>query len=353
MTTAAPERPERICLIKPSALGDVVTAVPVLRALRRRWPKAHIAWLVRDTFAPLIADDPDLDEVIPFNRRLLGRFWRGGAGLGEVRRLRGQLRQGRFDWAIDLQGLARSGYFAKWTAAPLRIGFVDARELAWRHYTIRVPVAAEDHTIDRNAAVAAALGVAVRSDDLRLHVGDDARGRWRRAAAEAGLPPEGFFALTAATTWTTKQYPLRHWISVARRLAATAPVALLGTAADEPFCKAVAEGAGAGVVNAAGRTDLPSLVAALEAAGAVVCCDSAAKFIAAAVGTPCLTLIGPTRAHRTGPWPAAGNRAATLVADVACQGCLKKRCRHITCMQLISPDRVAMAAGELLLVGRA
>jgi ADP-heptose:LPS heptosyltransferase len=339
--------PRRICLIKPSALGDVVTALPVLRALRRRHRDAHIAWVLRDIYAPLIAHDSQLDEVICYDRRLLGRFWLPGAGMAAVRRLRKRLAEGQFDWAIDLQGLARSGYFAKWTRAGLRIGFADARELAPRHYTRTVDVPAEAHTIDRNLAVAAALGCPGGPEDLHLTESQPGRAQADALLDELHIEPGRYFALCPATTWPTKRYPARHWIRVAAGLAESLPVVLLGTGGDRTDCARIAEAAGNGVNSIAGQTGIDGFVAVLATAASVVCCDSSAKFIAQATGTPAACLIGPTRAGRTGLWPKAAMAGTDLVAPVACQGCLQKSCSHCTCMQLIPPGQVVSATLEL------
>src|SRR5262245_12318240 len=112
--------PRRIAFIKPSALGDIANSLPVLTALRRRFPEAQITWIVNRSFEPLLRGHPDLDETMPFDRQ---RFRRGifRASLGFTRFLRG-LRLQRFDLAIDLQGLLRTGLMSLATGAARRIG---------------------------------------------------------------------------------------------------------------------------------------------------------------------------------------------------------------------------------------
>src|SRR6266852_985750 len=98
---------ERIALIKPSALGDIVHALPVLTALRRRYPEAHISWIVNRSYEPLLQGHPDLDATLPFDRGAArGRPLRAALSFGLFL---GRLRQQRFDLIIDLQGLLRSG----------------------------------------------------------------------------------------------------------------------------------------------------------------------------------------------------------------------------------------------------
>jgi lipopolysaccharide heptosyltransferase I len=336
--------PRRVLIIKPSALGDVVTALPVLRGLRRSFPQAHLAWLVQAPYAPLIDRDADLDEAVLFERRRLGRAWRSPSAAAALGGMLRRLRRARYDWAIDLQGLLRSGLFAAATAAPVRAGFADAREGAAAAYTHRLrPRAA--HTVDRNIELARALGVDARPEDLDLAVPPAGRRAAAALLAEANLPRGRFVACVPPTRWATKRYPPRQWRRVVDGLSRLAPVALLGTAADRALCAHVAAGGDDRVANLAGRTPVAALAGVIEAAGAVVCCDSAASFIAAAVGTPAAVLIGPTRPQRTGPY---GGRGEALVADVPCQGCLKRRCRHVTCMASIDPSAVVAAAERML-----
>src|SRR5215813_6039239 len=118
--------PRRIVLIKPSALGDIMHSLPVLSALRVLYPSAHLAWLVNRAYEPLLREHPDLDETIPFDRGLFRGGWRAGCA-GTYRFLR-DLRARRFDVAIDLQGLLRTGILSLMTGAPVRIGLTSARE---------------------------------------------------------------------------------------------------------------------------------------------------------------------------------------------------------------------------------
>src|SRR5450631_974739 len=111
--------PARILLIKPSALGDIVHSLPVLSALRRRFPKAHLTWLVNLAYEPLIAGHPDLDATLTFDRGAL----KGGrrAALRSIISLWRTLRRGKFDLVLDLQGLLRSGLMTRATGATRRV----------------------------------------------------------------------------------------------------------------------------------------------------------------------------------------------------------------------------------------
>src|SRR5215207_9016739 len=105
----------RVAVIKPSALGDVLHGMPVLGALRARFPDAHIAWVVNRAYQPLIEGHRCLDETIPFDRGALTGGWQAAAGASlSFARL---LRKKRFDLVFDLQGLARSALMTLATGA--------------------------------------------------------------------------------------------------------------------------------------------------------------------------------------------------------------------------------------------
>ena len=103
---------EKILLIKPSSLGDIVTALPALSALRRSFPQARISWLIRPAFAPLIEGHPHLDEIILFDRKLHAKAWYSPRAAGDLLSLLSKLRHSQFDAVLDLQGLLRTGLLA-------------------------------------------------------------------------------------------------------------------------------------------------------------------------------------------------------------------------------------------------
>ena len=151
--------PARVCIIKPSSLGDVVHALPILSALRGVWPSAHLTWVVNAPFREVLSGHPDLDELIVYERKGRGLDRLGILGMSGVL---GKLGRGRFDLTIDLQGLLRSALMAAATGAKVRIGMADAREGARWFYTHRVDAPRLGlHAVDRVLRVAAEPGADV------------------------------------------------------------------------------------------------------------------------------------------------------------------------------------------------
>ena len=119
--------PNRILIIKTGSLGDIIHALPTLAALRSRFPKASITWLVKKEWAEILEGNPNLNEVLATNFAITQ--W-----VGLIR----TLREKGFDLVVDLQGLFRSAFLAKISGAPMVVGFAQGREASPWFYSHRV-----------------------------------------------------------------------------------------------------------------------------------------------------------------------------------------------------------------------
>ncbi len=333
--------PDRICLIKPSALGDVVQALPVLSGLRQRWPEAHISWVINRGLAPLLAQHPELDDVIAFDRNA-----RGHKMLGSAYHLTRRLRRGRFDLTIDLQGLARSGLMTMATRARRRLGMSIAREGAALAYTdcIRIPTR-DMPAVPRNWLIAQALGCQGNPPPARLGILAEQRS-WARNTL-SGLP-RPLVAIHPGAAWATKRWPAGHFVSVARQALQQqgAGVVLVGSGADVPLCDAIAaQLPQSHCANLGGQTDLLMLAAVLEAADVMLAGDSGPMHLAAAVGTPVVAVFTCTSPLRAGPHGEGHRIAAT---GVPCAASYLKTCNSMICMQELAPHRVSQALGATI-----
>lgn len=333
----------RILIIKPSSFGDVIHAMPVLHGLRIRFPKARISWLVATSCAGLLEGHPDLDEVIRFDRKRYGHIGRSfGPSVEFVRFLR-DLRRRCFDLVLDLQGLFRSGFMALGTGARVRLGFANAREFAPLFYTRRLPVKDPNmHAVDRNYLFARVLGFG----DLPVAFNMPVRAEAAHAVAEVlaghGVGPEQPYALMApGTRWETKRWPAACFAEIARRIRSEfgLPVVLIGMEDEVEVARQVQQAAGEGIVNLAGQTKLPELIALVAGAAMAVMHDSGPMHLATAVGRPMVAIYGPTSPRRTGPY---GQPGAVIRLDLLCSPCYIKRvadCPHgHRCMADLAPD---------------
>lgn len=302
----AVRRFQRILIVKPSSLGDVVHALPVLHGLRQRYPDAHLAWLVTPPFDALIRNHPDLDEVILFDRRGYGRMAYSPAAVLRFVRFIRELRRRRFDLVIDLQGLFRSGFLARATAAPTRLGHADARELAPLFYTHRLPRRpADTHAVDRNYAVAAMLGFADVPIRFDLALTDAERARADEMLTQAAPGSGPLIAIVPGARWETKRWPPEKFAQLLKAIAERrlGRCVLLGAPDERDVCARVAKaGSDTDRANLAGRTTMRELAALIGRCDIVICHDSAPLHLAVALDRRMLCITGPTNPHRTGPW---------------------------------------------------
>jgi len=334
-----PTSPRHILIIKPSSLGDVVHTLPVLNLLRRRWPEAHMSWLVGSAFASLIQGHPQLNEVIAFDRRHFARAWCHPAAAIGLSRFVVDLARRHFDLVIDLQGLFRSGFLTALTGAAVRVGFANARELAPVFYTHHVPIESmEQHAIDRYLAVTDALGCGRQPVEFKFVL--DAADRAHVDAIVGGIGP--FAVLLPGATWPTKRWPAGRFAALVdplrRRFGLSTVVAGASDVAE------IAEHIPA-AVNAVGRTNLRQLAALIERADLVIANDSGPMHIAAAMGRPLVAIFGPTNPVRTGPY----HRPDSVVrANLSCSPCYSRKCNHISCMNWLGIEPVLEAAASQL-----
>lgn len=338
---------ERILIIKPSSFGDVIHALPVLHGLRRRYPHARISWLVANSCAGLLEGQPELDEIIRFDRRRYGMLGRNPWATWEFARFVGELRARRFDLIVDLQGLFRSGFFAMVTGARTRVGFANARELGWMFYSHRVNVPdPELHAIERNYLFAAMLGFADVPIAFNLTVQAEAKAAVHQLLGQHGWNTgRPYLVVGPGTRWETKQWPAEHFAAAISRIANETglPCVLTGMAEERDIAERVAVATSAKTINLAGKTTLPEMIALIADAKAVLMHDSGPMHLATALGKPMVAIYGPTSPARTGPY-GRGETVARL--DLPCSPCYLKRVSECPyehrCMRDLRPEGVAL-----------
>ena len=215
--SVSPRRGEpRVLVIRPSALGDVFRMAPAVVTLRRALPEARIECLVQQGSEAALAHHPDVDDIVTFTRRPKRRWY----GPRHVQSLCGwarELARCEYDLVIDLQGLARSGLMTWATRSLRRVGFANARELAWLFYNRRHHVPASMHHVDRLLALLEAEGYAP-SHDARLYVGEDDDAWCGQLLARHGWSAQPFTCLAPTSRWKCKCWPGERYVEIGRRL---------------------------------------------------------------------------------------------------------------------------------------
>jgi heptosyltransferase I len=346
----------KILILKPSSLGDVVQALPVLRLLKRHRPDAEIYWWIDSALAPLLEGDPDLAGVIRFERKR----WAAPRHWPEMLRSLRWMRAQRFDWVIDLQCLARSGAFAWLANGQLLIGLDEVREGARGFYDIAVRRASfHTHAVDWYLAVLPKLGVPAHHHfqwlPERPDIAAAVKRKWPDAGVQAsacspntlkrGLQPghPQWIVLQPGARWENKCWPAEYFTELVRRLARQFPeahFAILGAAADQSLGEIIARAEPQRCLNLCGQTSLPEMVEWLRRCDLMVTNDTGPMHVAAALGKPLAAMFGPTEPRRTGPY---GHPESVLRIDLPCSPCFKSHCtwkQPMECLKAISPAMV-------------
>ena len=339
----------RILIVRLSALGDIIHALPVLFALKQSLPSTAVDWLVEANYASILALVPELDRRIVVRGTASGASETSitfGGGLGYLRAM-SFLRAQRYDAALDLQGLIKSAVWARASGAARVIGFArdHLREpQAASLYSETVTPPGAGHVIDKNLAVLSALDVPDTPMALRLAPTGSTD---VVAAIVAAGGPRNFIVLNPGAAWPNKRWPADRFGAVAAGLFRRTRLRSLVTWG--PSERALAESvvaASGGAASLAPATSVADLAVLMRDAAVVVSGDTGPLHIAAAMGTPLVGLYGPTWPERNGPWDPKDHvlsRADTCVCHH------KRQCRRGSpCINEIGVDQVVAAAHRRL-----
>jgi heptosyltransferase-1 len=334
----------KILILKPSSLGDIIQALPVLRLLKLHFRDAEIFWWVDFKFAGLLEGDPDLTGIVLFQRDR----WKSPVHWPEMVRSIQWTRAQRFDWVIDLQGLFRSAMFSWLARGNLSIGLNNpregGREGASGLYDVAVPPSGESHAVGRYLSILPALGVPRHMNfqwlPQRPAVATSVQAKWPQVSTDRRAR---WIAIQPAARWPTKCWPPGHFAECVRLLAhkfADAHFVVMGGSTDRPLGDIVSRAAPERVLNLCGQTTLPEMTEWLRLCSLMITNDTGPMHAAAALGIPIVALFGPTDPRNTGPY---GQLENVMRIDLPCAPCLKSRCRWknpMECLTAISPEMV-------------
>lgn len=344
----------RILIVRLSALGDIVHALPVLSALRRAFPSASVDWLVEENYAAVLGLAVGLHQRIIVRARSsfedAGTVSFGGAlgYVGAARFLRAQ----HYDAALDLQGLVKSATWARASGAKRVIGFDRAHlreEIAATLYSETVIPDVRGHVMQKNLSILAALKTPPGSPELVLHPIAAAE---TIAAIQAAGGAGRYIVLNPGAAWPNKCWPPERFGAVAAALRERTGLPSLVTwgPKERALAEAVSQ-ASNGAASPAPATSVADLAVLMRDAALAISGDTGPLHIAAAVGTPIVGLFGPTRPERNGPWDP---RDEVLSQSETCVCHHKRQClRGAPCINEIAVDEVIAAAERRLRSGRA
>ena len=334
---------KNILILLHGSIGDVTRALPLATLFRQRFSQAFLVWAVEPPSLPLVEHYSGLDEVIVFDR---SRWWATFAPFLREVRVR------RFDLVLDLQRHLKSGFISRWSGAPYRLGFhrSDSKEFNWlfnNHFI--TPVGDQVPKIEHYMKFAEHFGIPRQPIRWQLELTPQDTLSVRQYLREI----EGDFAvLFVGARWESKLW-------FADQIAACATeiqrryhlgVVFLGSRADEALAREAAGLVIGGVHNWVGRTSLREAVGIIARGQVCVGPDTGLMHLAAAVGTPVVSLWGATNPVRTGPY---GYGDLVIRGEADCSPCYRARCPiGRLCMRSIDAEGVLTTVDKALSRGR-
>lgn len=347
-----PHEAARVCIYRIGNIGDTMCAVPAMRAIRRAYPTAHLTLVTSPGNTgsvgarELLEGASWLDSIVVYHAEDIA------SPTGRLK-LIGEMRARNFDvWielpvvAATLATLLRNMFVARLAGA--RWGF------GWRYDRLRLFAHAQSkhiefpNEVERLLEVLLATGITFSSRDLEFELNDSDRRGVSDLFERMQLGACEIIAFAPGAKADPNRWPANRFIEVGRNLAGRKfRVVVLGGGDDAALCERVANSIGPDAMNLAGKTTLRASCEVLARSLMLVCNDSGLQHLAAAVGTPCVSLF--SRRDFLGKWWPHGTRHEVLWNRVPCHTCFLDQCpRDNECIKLISVNEVIAAVDRVL-----
>jgi lipopolysaccharide heptosyltransferase II len=352
----------KILLVRLRLIGDVAFTTPLLRALRRRFPQAHLAYVVEPAAEPVVSGNVHLNEVIVAPRQ------RGTARLVDDLRLARRLRAAHYDVAVDLHGGPRGAWLAWASGAPMRVGYsIRGRSWMYTHVVPRAAGLTARHSVLNQWDLLEPLGVGgaeAARDPVEMPEDPGARARVERRLRASGVDARPLVVIHVSAGNPFRRWPADSFVALTYELALRDPhrrIVLTSGPSEAYAARQVAAaareqlGALADAVPDLGEFDLAELRALIARAAVYIGGDSGPLHVAATTTTPIVGLFGPTLSGRSMPWRDSRWFAEAIeVHGLACRPCHQRACvpGDFRCLTGIAPEQVA-AAAERALAGTA
>jgi heptosyltransferase-1 len=344
----------RVLIIKTSALGDIVHALPVLDYLHQASSGIEIDWVVEERFADLLSGNPLVSNIFTVDTRKWRTKLFSPSTWREIFSLKNRLAERRYSIAFDLQGNIKSGLITRYSGCSRRYGFdADAvREGAnLRFTTNHVPLRRQDHHVtDRSLRVVSVpFGRDYSGLQLATEIATAAEDDQSAGLFLATLNDGLVFLFHPGTTWKTKLWHEKGWIELGRELIETFPEAtiLLSWGGDKE--RHVAENIATGIgrqTRLLPQLSIKGFTAFIKKVDLMFGGDTGPIHIAAATGTPTVSFYRATDGRRNGP---RGDIHRIIQSSLACSKCLNRECdKDASCRESIKVNDMFAAAVELL-----
>ena len=340
---AVQSKPETLCIVRLSAIGDTCHALAVIRRLQDNWPGVKITWIIGKVEASLMSDIPGVEFIILDKSE----------GRRAFKEVRNQLQGRRFDIALCMHASLRANLLCRSIPAEIRLGFdrARARDFQLLFTNERIPAASHEHALDAMMAFATSIGAAPRELRWDIPLPDAAR-QFANQYIDERRPLVVISPCSSQRSRNYRNWSIENYAAVIEHLQQVhgCTVVLTGGASELEleYGNALSNGPSERLKNLVGKTILKELLALIQVADLVICPDSGPAHMATSVGTAVIGLYATSNPDRTGPYlsreltvnryPDAARQFLGREADHLRWG---QRVRHAAAMNLITIDDVA------------
>ena len=326
-----------ILVVKLSAIGDVIHALPVSYALKETFPQAKVSWVVEPPAYDLLTNNPYIDEIILFEKKKFKSF---GGLIKNLPSFSSLLKQKKYDVCLDLQGLGKSAAIAYLSGAKIKLGTCNMREGS---HLISKKVCGENkdgHIVERYLDVARALGCKTREIKFPIVTTPKEEELTALIAKQVGMSlANPYVVLAVGANWPNKRWDPKLYSELVNYLydQNITPV-IIGGNSDQYLFEEIAKHSKIPPVNLVGKTTLKQLAVIIKNSKALIGGDTGPMHLAAGLGKPTIALMGPTDANRNGPYQQSEN-AIEINRD--CKYCWKRSCSlGLDCLADIKVEQV-------------
>ena len=337
---------KNILIVKLSAIGDVIHALPVSYAVKETFPDAHLTWVVEPPAYDLLKMNPCVDEIIIFHKKEFKSL------KGFVRNFfpfRSELQREKFDAVLDLQGLFKSAAIAFFAKSNIKLGICNMRELSDK---ISTPVIGENsrgHIVERYLDTARAIGCKVERVVFPLEIPAEETKKAAAVMEQAGLSAgKSYAAFVIGANWPNKRWSTKNFAQLSDWLSCKeiVPVLIGNGKLDAERAAEISAKTLIPPVSLVDKTNLQQLAYVIKNARLAVGGDTGPVHLAAGLKVPTVMIMGPTDANRNGPY---GQIQNALEVDMECKACWKRACRkNLDCLENISVRAVTEKISAIL-----
>ena len=344
----------KILILRLSAIGDTIHTLPLLNALKTRYPDCTVGWVVEDKAALFVKNHPNVDNCYVLPKKL----WKQrGCSFENVRdffKIIKTINDEHYDIVLDTQQLLKSSLIFPFLKIKRKITLSGGREFSSLFSNEIVPAKhklfdPEYHVVNRNLELAQYLGAYTDKIEFNLALPDITVINKVESLLKILDKNKKTVTISPATTWANKHWDEAEWKKVAACLSGRVNLVFTGMENDLPLIERIAADVENPVILA-GKTNLDELAEVFRCSDAVISPDSGSAHIAWAVEKPfVMTIFTATAAKRNAPF---GENCAVFYPEISCYPCMKRKCIRKTqknlCCKSVSAEKIVKILKNIL-----